>query len=461
MKIWKSHFREPTGFEADACASWIMLSLTLLLFPSGLQANQTSDRPNIILIMADDLGYETIGANGGTSYATPVLDQLAAGGTRFTQAYAQPLCTPTRVQLMTGLSNARNYLYFGTIDPAARTFAHFFQEAGYATAITGKWQLGRDSALPQTLGFNESCLWQHTRRPPRYANPGLEINGIEKDYNQGEYGPDLVNAYALDFIERKKVGPFLLYYPMILTHSPYQPTPDSADWDAATKGEKQQKSPEHFGAMVEYLDKMVGQVIGRLETLGLRERTLVIFLGDNGTGAGTRSMMGDHEFVGGKGQTTRAGMHVPLIVSGFGVKAAQVCEDLVDTTDFLPTLCEAAGLSLPDEVPWDGRSFWPQLKGSSGQPREWIYSWYSPRQGTKNRLVREFAFNREWKRYADGGFYDLLADPSESTPLPLESLSGEGARAGEALGAVLESYRNARPPALDKVKIPDGNGLSE
>src|SRR5207249_88187 len=100
-----------------------------------------------------------------------------------------------------------------------------------------KWQLGKDLNLPATFGFDEYCLWQHTRRPPRYANPGLEINGKEMDYKNGAYGPDLVNDYALDYLKRKKDRPFLLYYAMMLTHDPYQPTPDSPDWDPKAMGE--------------------------------------------------------------------------------------------------------------------------------------------------------------------------------------------------------------------------------
>ena len=177
-------------------------------------------RPNVILIMADDLGYETIGANGGTSYPTPNLDRLAAGGMRFTHCYVQPLCTPTRVQLMTGRYNVRNYVNFGQMDPQAVTFGNRFKEAGYLTCVAGKWQLGQDPQLPKKFGFDEHCLWQHTRRPPRYVNPGLEINGVAKDFGQGEYGPDLVNEYAIDFIKRHRERPFFLYYPMILTHGP-------------------------------------------------------------------------------------------------------------------------------------------------------------------------------------------------------------------------------------------------
>jgi arylsulfatase A len=416
--------------------------------PGILPAAPAAGKPNIILILADDLGYETIGANGGTSYKTPVLDKLAATGARFTHCYAQPLCTPTRVQLMTGRSNVRNYTTFGNMDPQSVTFASLLKPSGYATAIAGKWQLGRDVELPKKFGFDESCLWQHTRRPPRYANPGLEINGVENDFTNGEYGPDIVNDFALDFITRKKDGPFLLYYPMILTHGPYQPTPDSKSWDPKAVGEEVNRAPRHFGDMVEYMDKLIGKLVAKLDALSLRENTLVIFLGDNGTGKNTRSMMGERAVIGGKGTTTTAGMHVPLIVNRPGhVVAGKVHGGLVDTTDFLPTLLEAAGVPLPPAGKCDGRSFLAQLRGEKGTPREWIYSWYSPRQG-KNMTVREFAFNSRFKLYRSGNFFDLTKDPSEQNALAVASLEDEAASAAKLLQSALDQFKGARPPAL-------------
>lgn len=405
-------------------------------------------QPNLVLILADDLGYETIGANGGTSYRTPALDRLAATGARFTHCYAQPLCTPTRVQLMTGQSNVRNYIRFGHMDPALITFGNLLKAAGYATGIAGKWQLGRDIELPRKFGFDEACLWQHLRRPPRYANPGLEINGVEKDYVNGEYGPDLVNDFALDFIARHKGRPFFLYYPMLLTHAPYQPTPDSAAWDPKAIGEEVGRNPKHFGDMVEYMDKLVGRLLARLDSLGLRSNTLVLFVGDNGTGKGTRSKMGDREVIGGKGTTTAAGMHVPLIASWPGrISGGQVRADLVDSTDFLPTLLEAAGARAPAGLVLDGRSFLPQLRGERGRPREWIYSWYSPRQGT-NRTVREFAFDRQYKLYRSGDWYELEADPGEKRPRKLDTLTGEAAAAARRLQGALDQFLGARPAGL-------------
>ena len=424
------------------------LATLFFLLVLGIVRGSGADRPNIVFILADDLGYETIGANGGTSYKTPILDGMATGGMRFTHGYAQPLCTPTRVQLMTGLSNARNYLHFGKMDPKAVTFGNYFQKAGYATCMAGKWQLGGDLDQPKSYGFDEYCLWQHTRRPPRYANPGLEIQGERKDYSHGEYGPDLVNDYALDFIERNKAKPFFLYYPMMLTHDPYQPTPDSKDWDPKASGEGVHQAAAHFGEMVSYMDKLIGKVLAKLEQCGVRENTLVIFLGDNGTGAGTRSMMGDRVVVGRKGKTVDAGMHVPLIANWPGkIAKGTVCSDLVDTTDFLPTFCEVGGIKVAPTVQGDGRSFYAQMRGEKGHPRDWIYAWYSPRQGESTR-VEEFAFNHRYKLYRSGKFFDLGSDLDEKNPLSVGGLMGEAAKAAEILHAALEQFKGARPASL-------------
>ena len=420
-----------------------------MLLASGLLPNVSyGAQPNVVVIMADDLGYETIGANGGTSYRTPVLDQLAASGARFEHCYVQPLCTPTRMQIMTGTYNVRNYVTFGQMDPSLTTFGNLFQSAGYATCIAGKWQLGQDVDLPKKFGFDESCLWQHTRRPPRFANPGLEINGVEKDYSNGEYGPELVNDHARQFITRHKDKPFFLYYPMILTHSPYQPTPDSQTWDPQAVGEKVNQRAEHFGDMVEYMDKMVGRVVDTLDEHGLRENTLLIFLGDNGTGKGTKSMMGDRTVVGGKGSTTAAGMHVPCIVSWPAViTLPRVSQDLVDSTDILPTICEAAGISVPAELKIDGRSFLPQLRGEQGNPREWVYCWYSPR----GEPLREFTFDQQFKLYRTGEFYDLVGDRDEERPLRVADLKYDDAiAAAKRLQSALDQFADARPAHLPR-----------
>ncbi len=186
-----------------------------------------------------------------------------------------------------------------------------------------------------------------------------------------------------------------------------------------------------------------------LVTLGLRQNTLILFVGDNGTGRGTRSQMAGREVIGGKGTTTAAGMHVPLIASWPArIPPGQVIQDLVDTTDFLPTLCEAAGVKPPPDLKPDGRSFLPQLQGRAGTPREWLYSWYSPRQGN-DRNVREFAFTARYKLYRDGSFFDLGQDQEEKHPLKIGDLAPLAAQAARKLQDALDHFKNARPASRD------------
>lgn len=406
-------------------------------------------RPNIVLILADDFGYECVTASGGQSYRTPNLDRLASGGVRFEHCHVQPLCTPTRAQLMTGKSNIRNYIRFGTLLRGETTFAHHLAKAGYSTAICGKWQLGRETDSPRHFGFGESFLWQHTRRPPRYANPGLERDGKEIDFNNGEYGPDLVNDFAIDFVRRNKNRPFFLYYPMMLTHGPYQPTPDSPGWDPKARGEAVNRKPAHFADMVAYMDKLVGKLDAVLTAEGIRDNTLLLFVGDNGTGRDSTSRFQGRDVRGGKGTTKATGTHVPFIASWpANIKAARVNSDLVGSVDFLPTLCEAAGVPAPGNI--DGVSFLPQLRGEKGRPREWLHVWYSPRQNTDTK-VREYAFNHSHKLYRNGEFYDLQQDPDERSPLAAAGLTGPAAVSLGVLRGALDKFKDARPKELDKM----------
>jgi arylsulfatase A len=424
----------------------LFLCLALALFSQGFSAAATAaQKPNIILIMADDFGYECVTANGGESYRTPHLDRLAATGMRFEQCHVQPLCTPTRVQLMTGLYNVRNYIEFGAMDPKATTFAHLLKGAGYATAVCGKWQIGLEPDSPQKFGFDEAFLWWHMRRASRYPNPGFEHNGVAKDFN-GAYGPKVVNDFAIDFITRRKDGPFFLYYPMMLTHGPFQPTPDSAEWNPAF-GERDGHNAKHFADMTAYMDKMIGELVAKLDALGLRENTLLIFLGDNGSPREITSRFKGQTYPGGKGGSTARGTHVPLIANWPGrIAAGKVNGDLIASTDFLPTICDAAGVSLPKTMPRDGRSFLPQLLGRGGEPREWAYFWYAPDGGGSPRY--EFVMSTGYKLYRDGTFIDLRRDPFEEKPLKAAMLSGADRDAAQKLQAALDQYSDARPAHL-------------
>ena len=421
------------------------------------RVSQAARKPNIIVIMADDLGYECMGANGGTSYKTPVFDRLSAEGMRFEHCYAQPLCTPSRVKIMTGMSNVRNYVRFGLLDTNQTTFAHLFKKAGYKTCVAGKWQLGRGPQLPQHFGFDRSCLWQHTRGrarekglDTRFESPALEVNGKPKDY-PGKYGPDIVSDFICDFMETHKDGPFLVYYPMILTHCPFVPTPDSKDWDPESKGSPSYKGdPKYFGDMVTYMDKMVGKVADKAKQLGVAENTLILFTGDNGTDAPVVSMMGEKRVPGGKGKGSDNGTRVPLLAYWPGViPAGKVYNNIVDLSDFLPTICEAAGVPVPGAQAIDGVSFLPQLRGEAGKPREWIYMWYNRSGGAKAQV--EFARNPAYKLRRDGTFLDMT-DDYNPRKRDTGGLTAEEQEAHRLLQGALEEYKDARPKKIAGAK---------
>jgi arylsulfatase A-like enzyme len=413
-----------------------------------------SKQPNIVLIMSDDLGYEVIGANGGSSYKTPSIDSMAQQGMRFENAHVMPLCTPTRLSLMTGKYNFRNYIGFGLIRPDEVTFGHLLTDAGYNTCISGKWQLysynppdqhpeERSSGQKiEDAGFDEFCVWHphHTEeKGSRYKNPVIYENGEFRTDTEGKYGEDIFCDYIIDFLERKKDDekPFFVYWPMAATHKPHEPTPDSPEWDsfdppsnrsigAKTWAELEDGSweddPKFYRDMVEYHDKVIGRLLSYLKNQGLQEDTLVIYLGDNGSPADVCSMMHQHnEICGGKGKTNDRGTHVPLICLMPGtVPSKAVQTNLIEATDFLPTIFEAAGLNFPEGYIIDGRSFYPQLKGEKGSPRDWMFFHFEPmnrRSGLNDLRQIRFIRDHKWKLYETGELYDLEADWDEDIPI--------------------------------------------
>jgi arylsulfatase A len=362
---------------------------------------------------------------------------------RFDHCYAQPLCTPSRVKIMTGQYNLRNYETFGILDPTQTTFAHVLKGAGYATCVVGKWQLlersepkdgkQRRGAYPSETGFDEHCLWQVDQRQSRYRDPLIVENGAYRDDMKGKYGPDIFTDYALDFIERKRDQPFLLYFPMALTHDPFVPTPDSPEWNNS----KQKANKKFFADMVTYMDKIVGQIVTKLDELRLRENTLVLFTGDNGTHTSITSQLGNRSIRGGKRSLTDAGTHVPFVANWPGtMPAGRVCDDLIDFTDFLPTLAEAAGARGIGDGHLDGRSFLPQLRGEKGNPRDWVFCHYFRNAGDP---VQCYVRDKRWKLYTNGNLFDLDSDPLEERPSTFGAEDIAAATARKRLQAALDS----------------------
>ena len=411
-----------------------LLAIASLLTIAFL-ARTEARSPNIILIMADDVGYECFGCYGSTQYSTPNLDRLAAEGMRFQHAYSQPLCTPSRIKIMTGISNVRNYAGFSVLRRDQKTFGHYLKEAGYKTAVGGKWQLlgaehyskefrGKGS-LPQDMGFDRHCLWQVDKLGDRFWNPKLTIDGEIKQFGEDDYGPDIVTNYLLEFMEENAKGdaPMFIYYPMILVHSPFLPTPDS-------ESRKSKDKQKNFEDMVAYMDKLIGKIADKAEALGIAENTVLMFCGDNGTHKSITSELNGRSIKGGKGNTSDDGTRVPMIAHWPGtIRGGQVTDQLIDFSDFLPTFQELAGASVPRNI--DGLSFAPLLKGEDGPARDSMFCFYHPRpeRGEAVRFVRD----QRWKLYGDGRFYDISKDVEEKSPLPAEANSKAHTRLKAAL----------------------------
>lgn len=428
----------------------LIVALLLLTLLSTSLYSQT--KPNVVLIMADDVGYECFGAYGSKEYKTPILDQLAKDGALFNHCYSQPLCTPSRVKIMTGRSNVRNYVGFGILDRKEVTFGNLFSQHGYETCIAGKWQLGKEKDAPQNFGFKESFLWQHFRAAntysvklrrtveSRYHHPRFEVNGKEVDFNDGEFGPDKVTDYICDFIERKKDKPFFVYYPMILPHSPFVTTPESAN-------AKETDKKRNFVDMVQYIDKLVGRIDAKLKSLNLKENTLLIFTGDNGTNSHIVSNLKGQKIRGGKNRMTDTGTRVPLIVSWPAkINKGLMTDSLVDFSDILPTICDVAGITIPDDLVIDGKSFEPVLTGEKQKVRDWAYVWSKD----KKNKIQQWARTERYKLYGTGKFFDLSKDPLERKTL--KNLSPEAEKARQLLQKALNQYKDLKTVASKKSK---------
>jgi len=416
--------------------------------------------------MADDVSWECFGAYGAEDYKTPNIDSLAAKGIRFNHCYSTPICTPSRVKIMTGQYNFRNYTHFGYLNPEDKTFGQMMQAAGYRTAIAGKWQLNglyhqaegyTDRTRPLKAGFNEYCLWQVTTGKKgkgggeRFWSPPLEQNGkfLTKEDNHKKYGPDIMSDFVCDFIERNRDQPFFVYYPTVLVHDPFVRTPDTIGSAPRTQvANKKPQSKEarkaNFVAMVNYLDKIVGKIVSKVEEVGQSDNTIIMFTADNGTHISITSRWKGRNITGGKGSTKDMGTHVPFISYWKGhTPQGAVLDDLIDFTDFYPTIAEAAGVKHGKDDPIDGRSFLPQLQGRKGNPRDWVLCHYQPYWGKFKG--RQYVRNERFKLYRDKSFFNVPKDLEEAFNLATGQGSERGETARQNLGRVMRTVPPAPP----------------
>jgi arylsulfatase A-like enzyme len=368
---------------------------------AGLRASE-SRRPNIVLILADDLGWRDLGCYGSSFYETPHLDRLAAGGMRFTDAYAaSPVCAPTRASIHTGKHPARLHLTNFTIgpfypyekllepkwcpfmSPAEQTLAEVLRAAGYRTCLVGKWDVGNLSNRryhPANHGFDVVIDgWDGTRS---YFSPYGK--GSLPDGPPGEYLTDRQTEEAIKFIQENKGRPFYLYLAYNAVHTtrnPKKPLEGKAEYVEKYRRkllrDRSQKEAV-YAAMVQSVDDGVGRIIQTLAELDLAERTLVIFSSDNG---GYSRFTNNWPLRAGKGVLYEGGIRVPLIVYWPGrVRAGAVCRVPVSSVDFYPTIVRAAGIELEtiEQRPLDGCDLKALFQDPQGElPREALF-WHYP-----------------------------------------------------------------------------------
>ena len=399
-------------------------------------------KPNVIFILADDLGIGNVSCYGSDNYHTPNIDKLAAGGIRFTHGFTAALCGPSRALIMTGRYAFRN----GSTNQDAcmvmqnseLQLARTFKAAGYTASFLGKW--GQLPGEPDEAGFDDYLRFHGSGVYLNKKSDKAEsyrVNRKELKLENHQYMPDLIHDRAVGFIKDNQYNPFFLYYSMVHVHGDIVPTPDSPP-----------DSKNLFGDNILYMDKLVGKLVAELEALKLREKTLIIFMGDNGTGKGQNelSTIGGRKLSGMKGSMLECGGLVPMIANWPGTSpAGKVSADLVDSTDLLTTFAELAGIPLPENTTFDGRSFAPQLRGEQGKPREWIF----------NQLARMwYVRDAKWKLNQAGELYDMSDAPFTESLVVAEKQSSSAVVARARLAAVLADLN----PAGGILDTGDGSG---
>ena len=433
-----------------------MLEVCAVLFLVSLAPSIAYSEPaNIVLILADDVSADMFSCYGQAGSAlTPNIDQIATNGVCFRTCFAPAICAPSRACLMTGIYGNRTGVFRndmwafdsrGTLFTAQPSWAKLLHDAGYATAIAGKWHCGAKEAWEDVVGFDEYCLWESPEKieshfgtnpittgkrdditlpDTRYWYPSMVQNGNYVPVDKKDFGPDKRVDFLLDFIERKtrEKQPFLAYWPTVIPHGPYSTTPDHGDVldieqekpDTAgmqrdenlkVMSQYEQERQQRFIHLIEHLDKLIGKLVARTKKIDIYDNTYFIFCADNGTA------------VTAKDRGVERGVHVPFVVQGPGIKERGLTDELTDFSDIAPTLLDMAGTTPPTATAFDGKSLLPFLTAKTDIHREWIYAYTGPVQvvRTKTHLLEavspfygkptgrfyytsDFRFGRNYKR---------------------------------------------------------------
>ena len=377
-------------------AAWMILGCLQAMSAGAAPGDQTQSRPNIVLIMADDVSPDMFGCYGGADAKTPNLDRMAREGVMFETAWASALCCPARAQIMTGRYASRTGFWSngfslpqtdGSNDLLKyhHSFGKLIQQAGYATAVAGKWHVGPAEHPSETcVGFDEYCLWEGEKAmaalpgspkhrgaweddstTSRYWHPCIIRNHEVVPTKPDDFGPAVFTDFLCDFMERSVAAgkPFVAYYPMVAPHGTRQGHTTCPIYGAPGEmaGPKDD-IPKRFRALNDYIDILVGRLEKKARELGVLENTVFIFCSDNGTAVTAKS------------RGVERGCRVPFIVYGAAIKKRGPTGEICDLADILPTLVDFAGADLPQGYEVDGRSLKPFLTGQADTHRETIFA---------------------------------------------------------------------------------------
>ncbi|MEY4818775.1 MAG: hypothetical protein RLZZ23_1548 [Verrucomicrobiota bacterium] len=444
----------------------------LAIFSAGLSSLfGASAKPNIVYILADDLGFAELSCNGSDRYKTPNIDALANSGVRFTRFYTVPLCGPSRALVLTGRYGFRSgavtqdacKTIIRTGEKAEVMIPTVLKKAGYASALIGKWGQLTPSGDPSDWGFDHELYYKGSgmywnSKVAKPMSEGGEVRGDPDTYvldgktvsvKDDEYIPDLLHKDATAWMEAQKGRPFFLYYSLSQVHGEILPTPDSIP---APKGESNaQRAQRLLADNIGYMDKLVGKLVAELERLKLRDNTVIVFMGDNGStkSAAVDATIGGRRIEGEKGSMKEGGGLVPFFATWPGVTpAGKVNANVSDASDLLPTFAEIAGAPMPTGRVIDGRSLVSQLKGDTKSPRTWAFC-----QLSNNYYVREAG----WKLDQSGTLYDMKDAPFKEVAVAADTKDESAVAARARLAAALTGLN---PAAGYKDVAGDGTGRS-
>ncbi len=405
-----------------------MRQIAILLLTFTAISCDAADRPNVIVMVADDLGWADVGFHGG-DIETPSLDRLAAEGVELNRFYTTPICSPTRAALMTGRNPMRLGVAYGVILPwdtiGVHPDEHFmpesFRAAGYQTAMVGKWHLGHDQQTyhPNERGFEHFYGHLHTEVGfyPPFGNQGgkdFQQNGVSID-DDGYETFLLADEVSRYIRERDRKKPFFIYMPFLAPHTPLAAPPAllekyrdintdlkparSKQTDLTRRNAKALGRPSArplYAAVVDGMDQAIGQVLATIDTEGIADNTIVLFLSDNGGAAYSVGGADNVPLRGGKGEVFEGGIRVVSVIRWpTSIPAGAKMTDIMTVMDVFPTLADAAGIETGNRYTLDGRSLWTSIADGAPAPREdyVFFASETPNYGQFNLTI----FNDEWK----------------------------------------------------------------